>query len=367
MDNSKASILRTLSVKVRDKHSAILSRMAFEANQVWNAANKETATWCYIPVPEVGYIRNPIGAFELQKQLKGIREEQGFIIHSTTVQEVIAVHAKSRKQFRKDKLRWRVSGGVRRSLGWVPFKSGAVSWKNGQAYFAGHYFKVWDSYGLSGYRFRSGSFSEDARGRWYLNIIVELLEQTGVGSGQVGIDLGLKDTATCSNSEKLQRGGFYRDSEQKLAKAQRARQKKRVKNIHAKIKNRRKDALHKFSTRLVKDNALIVVGNVSSSGLAKTKMAKSVLDAGWAILKTQLDYKSKGMRVVFMVVDEKYTTQTCSCCGSISDSSPKGRAGLRIREWTCARCGTLHDRDINAARNILAAGHGRLAGGIPGR
>ncbi len=325
----------------------------------------ESATWYYIPVPEVGYIRNPISAFDLQKQLKGIRDEREFIIHSTTVQEAIAVHAKSHKQYRKDKLRWRISGGARRSLGWVPFKSCAVSWKNGRAYFAGHFFKVWDSYGLSAYRFRSGSFSEDARGRWYLNIVVEIPEQTGAGSDQVGIDLGLKETAACSNGEKLHRGGFYRDSEQKLAKAQRANQKKRVKNIHAKIRNRRKDTLHKFSTRLVKVNALIVVGNVSSSGLAKTKMAKSVLDAGWAMLKTQLDYKSKGMRAVFMEVDEKYTTQTCSCCGGISDSSPKGRAGLRIREWTCAWCGTLHDRDINAARNILAAGHGRLAGGIP--
>ncbi len=96
---------------------------------------------------------------------------------------MIAVHAKSRKQYRKDKLRWRVSGGARRSLGRVPFKSGAVSWKNGQAYFAGHYFKAWDSYGLSAYRFRSGSFSEDARGRWYLNIVIEISEQTGAGSG----------------------------------------------------------------------------------------------------------------------------------------------------------------------------------------
>ena len=365
METSPTHILKTLSVRVRDKHADVLSRMAFEANQVWNAANEETATWCYIPVPEVGYIHNPISAFELQKQLKGIRDERGFIIHSTTVQEVIAVHAKTRKQFRKDKLRWRVSGGARRSLGWVPFKSGAVSWKYEQAYFAGHYFKVWDSYGLAAYQFRSGSFSEDARGHWYLNIVIEVPMQSGDGKNHVGLDLGLKDTATCSNGEKLKRGEFYRSSEQKLAASQRANHKKQVKNIHAKIKNQRKDAIHKFSIELVKNCELIVVGNVSSSGLAKTKMAKSVLDAGWAMLKTQLDYKSKGMRVVFMEVDEKYTTQTCSCCGCISDSSPKGRAGLRIREWICARCGTLHDRDINAAKNILAAGHGRLAGGIP--
>jgi IS605 OrfB family transposase len=175
-------------------------------------------------------------------------------------------------------------------------------------------------------------------------------------TAHVGLDLGLKDTATCSN--------FYRHLEAKLGIAQRAKQKKRVKAIHAKIKNKRKDALQKFTTKLVCENELIVVGNVSSSALAKTTMAKSVLDAGWFMLKTQLKCKAIARSVVFEEVNEAYTTQTCSCCGSISVNSPKGRAGLGIREWTCAECGTLHDRDVNAARNILAAGHSRLVGGI---
>lgn len=361
------TVIKTLSVRVRDKHAKILSRMSFEVNQVWNAANAETAEWSYVSVPEVGYIRNNITAFDLQKQLKGIKKERGFIIHSTTVQEVIAVHHKSRKQFKRDKLRWRVSGGSRRSLGWVPFKSGAAQWKNGQVYFAGHYFKVWDSYGLSQYDFRSGSFSQDARGRWYFNVVVQVeVEERMAGNGQMGIDLGLKTTATCSNGDTLERQDFYRNSEEKLAKAQRARKKKEVKNIHAKIKNRRKDAIHKFSNKIVKENSLIVVGNVSPSGLAKTKMAKSVLDAGWAILKTQLEYKSIATQGVFVEVNEAYSTQTCSSCGCIGDNSPKGLAGLNKRSWECSHCGALLDRDQNAALNILAAGHRRLAVGIPG-
>jgi IS605 OrfB family transposase len=224
---------------------------------------------------------------------------------------------------------------------------------------------VWDTYGLSGFEFRSGSFSEDARGRWYLNIVVQVDSQSSEGTGQIGVDLGLKTTATCSDGTRLERGDFYRNAESKLGVAQRAKKKKQVKNIHAKIKNKRADALHKFSQKLVEENSLIVVGNVSSSGLAKTNMAKSVLDAGWYMLKTQLDYKSKAMQVVFEEVNEKYTTQSCSCCGLISDSSPKGRAGLGIREWTCAECGAEHDRDINAAKNILRLGHQTLAVGIP--
>ena len=185
------------------------------------------------------------------------------------------------------------------------------------------------------------------------------------GRGEIGIDLGLKDTATCSNGLKLESKQFYRNAEKQLAIAQRANKKKRVKAIHAKVKNCRSDHIQKFTTKLVRENSLIVVGNVSSSGLAKTNMAKSVLDAGWFMLKTQLDAKSKAMQGVFLEVNEAYSTQACSCCGLISVNSPKGRAGLGIREWTCPDCGARHDRDVNAARNILAAGHCRLAGGIP--
>jgi len=107
------------------------------------------------------------------------------------------------------------------------------------------------------------------------------------------------------------------------------------------------------------------MGNVGRLKRVKTTMAKSVLDAGWGQLKTMLDYKCAHVGIVFKEVDEAYTTQTCSSCGSLPESRPKGIAGLGIREWTCSGCGVTHDRDINAARNILAAGHGRLAVGIP--
>jgi transposase len=359
------TVTRTLKVRVKDKHKPILERMAFEVNQVWNEANAITADYGYVPVPGVGYIRNRFSAFDIQKHVQGVRNDRGFIIPSHTLQETLAVHAKSRKQFKKDKLRWRVSGGSRRSLGWIPFKSGSAVWKNGQVRFAGCHFKVWDSYGLSQYAFRSGSFSQDSRGRWYFNVVVQVPVIETSGRGEVGIDLGLKDYATCSSGLKLESKQFYRNAEKQLGIAQRANKKNRVRAIHAKVKNRRADHLHKFTTKLVRENSLIVVGNVSSKALVKTTMAKSVLDAGWFMLKTQLDAKSKAMQGVFLEVNEAYSTQACSCCGSISVNSPKGRTGLGIREWTCPDCGALHDRDVNAAKNILAAGHCRLAGGIP--
>lgn len=363
---NNTTTLKTLKVRVKDNRKNILNRMAFEVNQVWNVANEETSIFSWVAIPEVGYVRGGgVSVFDLQKQLKTIKKERSFIIPAVTVQETIAVHGKARKQFKKDKLKWRTSGGARRSLGFVPFKSGAAKWVNGQVRFAGYFFKVWDSYGLSNFKFRSGSFSEDSRGRWYFNVVVEVVVQQSNGKGQIGIDLGLKTTAVCSDGTELERKQYYRGDEENLGKAQRANKKKQVKNIHAKIKNRRADTNHKFSRKLVNENSLIVIGNVSSSGLAKTKMAKSVLDAGWYQLKQQLDYKSKGMRVAYIEVNEAYTTQACSCCGAISSSSPKGRAGLGIREWTCAECGTKLDRDINAAKNILALGHKSLAVGIP--
>ena len=141
--------------------------------------------------------------------------------------------------------------------------------------------------------------------------------------------------------------------------AQRANKKSLIKALHAKIKNRRKDELHKFSTMLTQHYGAIFVGNVSSSKLIKTKMAKSTLDAGWSSLKTMLEYKSDHAGVMYEEVNESYTTQTCSSCGEKPPSRPKGIAGLGIREWVCSDCGTVHDRDVNAAKNILALGHER--------
>ena len=121
--------------------------------------------------------------------------------------------------------------------------------------------------------------------------------------------------------------------------------------------------MHKLSTALVKEYGAIFIGNVNASALAKTRMAKSVLDAGWSMFRTMLQYKSDHAGVWFDEVDERYSTQTCSCCNR--RTGPKGREGLGIREWAFPEWGAYHHRDINAAVNILAAGRRRLAEGIP--
>jgi IS605 OrfB family transposase len=203
----------------------------------------------------------------------------------------------------------------------------------------------------------------------YLNITVKVISgelTTHLGTGSIGIDLGLRAAATTSNGEVLI-GRRYHEYEARLAKSQRANTKKKTRAIHAKIKNKRRDDLHKFSRQIVNQNSAVFVGDIKSKDLTKTKMAKSTYDAGWYSLKQMLKYKCAHAGIYYQEVNEAYTTQTCSSCGEIPTTSPKGRAGLRIREWTCSSCGTTHDRDVNAAKNILAAGHCRLAGGTSKR
>jgi IS605 OrfB family transposase len=346
---------KTLRVRVKDNHVEFLRRQAAEVNFVWNYVNDLS----FKHTKRTGKF---FSAYDLDKYTRGSTKE-GLSIHSQSVQAIQEEYVVRRKQFKKLRLRWRKSKGTGRSLGWIPFKKSAIRYKSGQVWYCGNPIGLWDSYGLADYELGSGSFSEDARGRWYFNTTIKFKQRKHTGTGSVGIDLGLKDTATTSDGQKLE-GREFRKLEDSLAKSQRARTKKKTRGIHAKIRNKRRDAQQKFTTGLVRSNAAIFVGDVSSKKLIKTRMAKSVNDAAWYQLKNMLEYKSRWAGVIYEVVNEAYSTQTCSSCGAISDASPKGRSGLGIREWTCSDCGTTHDRDMNAALNILAAGHCRLAGGI---
>jgi putative transposase len=180
------------------------------------------------------------------------------------------------------------------------------------------------------------------------------------GTTAVGVDLGLKELAVLSDGRTIQNPRWFRQIEAKLAIAQRAGKTRHAKALHAKAANQRRDYLHKESTRLVREHGAIFVGNVKPSALAKTSMSKSSLDAGWAMFKQQLTYKAIRHQVLFAEVNEAYSTQTCSSCGSVE--GPKGVAGLGIRRWQCS-CGAQHDRDTNAATNIVRRGLATLAEG----
>lgn len=276
-------------------------------------------------------------------------------IGSSTIQRVNGEFSRRRKAARKIRLSWRKSAGSRRSLGWVPFKSEDVKRKGSSIRFCGKTFRVFESAKIEGVKWRDGCFAQDAMGDWWLCLPIQI-EATDYPAPReiVGIDLGLKDTATTSDGDKLAAGQFYRNIESRIAEAQRCGHKRQAKRLHRKVARQRQDALHKFTRRMVNQYQNIIVGDVSSSKLAKTRMAKSVLDAGWGMLKTQLQYKGQqaGRRVE--IVNEAFTTRACSGCGALT--GPAGRTGLAVRAWKCSDCGAEHDRDVNAARNIATLG-----------
>lgn len=337
----------THRLKVRREAYAWLDAAAVEVNQVWNWANDTS----YQAARRTDSKRKWMSGFDLCYLTAGASEHFNRI-GAGTIQLVCNQYAMKRRAARKNKLRWRVSFGPRRSFGWVPFRAANLKRKGNALRFAGKTFRVFEADRLNGVTWKQGCFAQDAVGDWWLCLPVEkTIEQDVAPREAVGIDLGLKAIATTSDGESLEAGRWTHRSADKLAMAQRRGHKKQAKRIHRKAKRQRADALHKFSRKIVDQYQTIVIGDVSSPKLSKTRMAKSVLDSGWGMLKTQLQYKGEHAGRSVEVVNERYTSIACSSCGSLS--GPRGVNGLTVRRWDCGDCGESHDRDVNAARNIL--------------
>jgi putative transposase len=342
--------IRALRLKVKREGYAWLNAAAIEVNQVWNYANEISHKAAR---PYVGASRW-LSGFDLDKLTAGAA---AYFEHigSETIQRVNAEFATRRKQFKKPKLRWRISSEPRRSLGWIPFKAAQLKKRGTALRFSGKSFRVFERELLEGCQWKCGCFAQDAIGDWWLCLPVERAVARSVAPLEaVGIDLGLRETAATSDGDKLLAGQFYRGIEQKIAQAQRRGHKRQAKRLHRKATRRRKDALHKFSHRLVSQYQLIAIGDVSSLKLVKTRMAKSVLDAGWGMLKTQLQYKGEDAGRCVVIVDERYTTQCCSNCKALT--GPSGLDSLVVRSWMCSGCRVIHDRNVNAAINIRFVG-----------
>ena len=348
----EVTCVRTLRLKVKRESYSWLNQAAVEVSQVWNYCN-ETSYKAALP----NYVRfKPIwlSGFDLCNLTAGTSEFMEKI-GSATIQRVCTEYATKRYAAKKRKLRWRASKGHNRSLGWVPFKAADIK-KHGNALrFCGKTFRVFQADKLEGVKWKQGCFAQDAVGDWWLCLPIEVKQEINIAPHEaVGIDLGLKTIATTSDGEKLEAVGFYRNLEDKLARAQRRGHKRQAKFLHRKIARQRKDALHKFSRKIVNEYQNIYVGDVSSLKLAKTRMAKSVLDSGWGMFKRFLQEKGQQAGRNVKVVNEAYTSRACSQCGALS--GPQGLRQLSVRDWRCVDCGAVHDRDENAARNILRLG-----------
>jgi putative transposase len=342
--------IRTLRLKVKTEAYAWLNAAAVEVNQVWNWANETS----YKAARPFAGPAKWLSGFDLDKLAAGA---SNYFEHigSDTIQRVNAEFSTRRRQFKMAKLRWRVSRGAKRSLGWIPFKAVQVKRKGKSLRFSGKAIRVFEQDLLEGAQWKCGCFAQDSVGDWWLCLPVEQPSEPSVAPhDQVGLDLGLRDAVATSDGDKLKAGHFYRHIEWKIAQAQRRAHKRRAKRLHRTAARRRKEALHRFSRKIIDQYQSIIVGDVSSAQLAKTRMAKSVLDAGWGMLKAQLQYKGEYAGRSVRIVSERYTTQTCSSCGA--RSGPTGLDMCAVRTWMCSECGDTHDRDVNAAKNILSAG-----------
>jgi putative transposase len=206
---------------------------------------------------------------------------------------------------------------------------------------------------------------------WYVCLVIdterEPIERRAFG--QVGIDPGFHDLITLSTGEKVGHPRELECAEKRLAQAQRGNRHHLVARLQERIACQRKDRNHKLSLRLVQDNALVAFSADHRKGMART-FGKSVMSSGHAQLRSMLAYKSRAGGTLYVEPDAKNSTRTCSACGCLS--GPTGWRGLSVRQWVCADCGSLHDRDVNAAVNTLTAGvgmthesSGDAASGIP--
>jgi putative transposase len=206
---------------------------------------------------------------------------------------------------------------------------------------------------------------KDASGRYFASFVVTTKQDETLPTvePEVGIDLGLTHFAVLSDGTKVAAPKFLRQAARRLRRLQKSLSRKvkgsnnrkkaviRVARAHAKVADTRRDWQHKLSTAIIRDNQAVYVEDLCVAGLARTKLAKSVHDAGWSSFTGMLEYKAVRHGRVFARIDRfAPTSQTCSECGRID-----GPKLLSVRSWTCP-CGSVHDRDVNAARNVLAAG-----------
>jgi putative transposase len=201
------------------------------------------------------------------------------------------------------------------------------------------------------------TISNDTAGRYFVSFLVEEdIDSLPVVNTMVGMDVGLKDVAALSTGENIPNPRHLRRSERCLAHAQRnlARKQKGSRNReYARMADQRRDGLHKLTTRLIRENQTVCVESLAVKNLLRNHtLAKASSDAGWGELMRQLEYKAVWYGRTLVKIDRWYpSSKRCHACGHVLDSLARD-----TRQWTCPECGVRHDRDINAAKNILAVG-----------
>ena len=253
--------------------------------------------------------------------------------------------------------------------GSAEFTKSAFKWKDGQVFLAKCSQPLdmrWSRQLPEGTEPSTITVKLSPSGRWTVSLLVDVVIETLPESpDKIGLDLGITSLMALSNGQKIANPKTFKAKRRKLRKAQKAlsqkkkgsnnRHKARLKvaKVHAEIRDARNDFLHKLTTRLVRENQVIAVEDLSVKNMVKNrKLALSISDASWGEIVRQLEYKCNWYGRTFVKIDRWFpSSERCGHCGYTVDKLP-----LNIREWDCPKCSTHHDRDVNAAKNILAAG-----------
>ena len=258
----------------------------------------------------------------------------------------------------------------KRNGGSAEFTKSAFRWKEGQVFLAKCTEALpirWSRQLPKGSEPSTITVKLDAAGRWFVSLLVDdiTLKPLPVAMQSVGIDLGITSLLALSTGEKVSNPKHFNRLRKKLKRVQKGlsrkvkgsnnREKARlnVAKVHAQISDARQDFLHKLTTQLVRENQTIAVEDLAVRNMVKNhKLARAISDASWGELVRQLTYKAAWYGRNLVKIDRWFpSSKRCGNCGHVVDKLP-----LHIREWTCSGCGTVHDRDVNAACNILAAG-----------
>ena len=348
-----------------DEQAAELSRTFGCVRLVYNKALEERTRAWYTERRRVSYVQSSAALTEWKKT-----EELAFLaeVSSVPLQQALRHLQTGFGNFFAKRAQYPRFKSRKKSRASAEYTRSAFKWRDGQLTLA----KMAEPLGIrwsrplpEGAEPTTVTVSRDAAGRWFVSLLCEdSLPSAPATSAAVVIDAGITSLVTLSTGEKVTNPRHERRDRARLAKAQRElsrkmkgsanREKARraVARVHARIADRRRDFLHKLSTRLVRENQTVVIEDLTVRNLLKNgTLARVISDASWTQLRSMLEYKCAWYGRELVVIDRWFpSSKLCGNCGTV-----RARLPLNVREWTCD-CGAVHDRDVNAAGNILAAG-----------
>ncbi|MEU6578945.1 RNA-guided endonuclease TnpB family protein [Streptomyces sp. NPDC046805] len=347
------------------EQAAELSRTFGCVRLVYNKALEERTRAWYGEQRRISYVQSSAALTEWKKT-----EELAFLteVSSVPLQQSLQHLQKAFTNFFAKRAKYPRFKSRKKSRASAEYTRSGFKWRNGKLTLAKMTEPLdirWSRPLPEGAEPTTVTVSRDAAGRWFVSLLCEeTITPATDTTAVVGIDAGITSLVTLSTGEKVANPKHERKDRAKLARAQRELSRKvqgsnngekarrKVARVHGAITDRRRDFLHKLSTRLVRENQTIVIEDLTVRNMVKNHgLARAISDASWSQLRSMLEYKAQWYGRELVAVERWFpSSKLCGACGTV-----RGKLPLNVREWTCD-CGTVHDRDVNAAKNLLAAG-----------